>query len=593
MKLFKSITAIAVAGALLVGSSLSASACMGVYVGKNVSETGAAYIGRSEDIGDRYNKIFTVHPAEKHQPGDLYTDPYGFTMEYPSETYRYTLVKDSPKLEMKDENDLETYEAYQEAFAEAGINENDVAVSATVSTAYNKEARAADPLVGTGICEISLGTVMLSQAKTARHAVELLGDIIDKHGSGECNTILISDPNETWYLEIVSGHQYAAVKLPDDKVAAIPNMMLLGAIDVNDTENVIASEGLVSVPKEAGFLVEENGMIHVAKTYSTPYPGNGQLTRLWQGVYFLNAAQADQIDIASAEGQKAGAFDLLFSPDRKVSTKDVLDFLGYRGVGTQYDSNANRNIYPIGNNNQAECHVMEMRPGMASGLVGIEWLAMSRAEYSLYLPFYAGLITETLANYQYEDLEYNQNSVYWTFCELADLCDDNRADYGTNVQKFWSIYQDKLIEQQAEVDQKMVKLMAKDPEAAQAKATELGKAVAKEALGYAQQMLAELQAFVAEGKTGTFMPSALANNSLPTYSFTMAGEDYDFDDDVPSGDPTDKPSADPADKPSSDSASSGTNSPQTGDFTDIGAFALMLAVAASVLVIGKKAVKKQ
>ena len=73
MKLFKSITAIAVAGALLVGSSLSASACMGVYVGKNVSETGAAYIGRSEDIGDRYNKIFTVHPAEKHQPGDLYT----------------------------------------------------------------------------------------------------------------------------------------------------------------------------------------------------------------------------------------------------------------------------------------------------------------------------------------------------------------------------------------------------------------------------------------------------------------------------------------------------------------------------------------
>ena len=73
----------------------------------------------------------------------------------------------------------------------------------------------------------------------------------------------------------------------------------------------------------------------------------------------------------------------------------------------------------------------------------------------------------------------------------------------------------------------------------------------------------------------------------------MAGEDYDFDDDVPSGDPTDKPSADPADKPSSDSASSGTNSPQTGDFTDIGAFALMLAVAASVLVIGKKAVKKQ
>ena len=104
---------------------------------------------------------------------------------------------------------------------------------------------------------------------------------------GECNTIMISDPNEAWYMEIVSGHQYAAIKLPEDQVAAIPNMMLLGTVDVTDTENVIASEGLVSLAEENGFLKTEDGMIHVTQTYGAENPGKGQLTRLWQGDILL------------------------------------------------------------------------------------------------------------------------------------------------------------------------------------------------------------------------------------------------------------------------------------------------------------------
>ena len=104
-------------------------------------------------------------------------------------------------------------------------------MTATVSTYYNDKAKAADPLVDTGICELSMGSILLGQAKTARDGVELLGEIVEKYGSGECNTIMISDPNEAWYMEIVSGHQYAVIKLPEDQVAAIPNMMILGTVE--------------------------------------------------------------------------------------------------------------------------------------------------------------------------------------------------------------------------------------------------------------------------------------------------------------------------------------------------------------------------
>lgn len=131
----KKLVALMLAGAMVLGSSMQAFACMGIYVGKEVSENGSSYIGRSEDIGKGHTKIFTVHPAEDHQPGEMFEDAYGFSMPYPEHTYQYTLAKDSPK-----------FGEGEEPYAEVGINEKEVAMTATVSTYYNAAAKAADPL---------------------------------------------------------------------------------------------------------------------------------------------------------------------------------------------------------------------------------------------------------------------------------------------------------------------------------------------------------------------------------------------------------------------------------------------------------------
>ena len=42
----KQIAALVLAGTMAMGSSMQAFACMGVYVGKEVSENGSSYIGR-------------------------------------------------------------------------------------------------------------------------------------------------------------------------------------------------------------------------------------------------------------------------------------------------------------------------------------------------------------------------------------------------------------------------------------------------------------------------------------------------------------------------------------------------------------------
>ena len=134
-KLLTRLSAALLSAVLMVGSAVSAGACTGVYVGSEVSENGSTYVGRSEDIGKLYDKVFEVRPAADHKEGEMYMDAYGFSMPYPAHTYRYTVMRDS----IKAGESFYEEDGYQinEAYGEVGMNEKGVAVSATVSTANN------------------------------------------------------------------------------------------------------------------------------------------------------------------------------------------------------------------------------------------------------------------------------------------------------------------------------------------------------------------------------------------------------------------------------------------------------------------------
>ncbi len=604
-KASKIITALAATVVMTLGSAIGASACTGIYFGSELTQNGSTFMGRSEDIGNQYNKIFEVHPAADHEEGEMYTDTYGFSMPYPDHTYRYTVVKDSPEYNetVMDENGNPIGEAY----ASAGSNEKGVSVTATVSTSYNAAAKAADPLnQESGICEVSLPSVILSQATSARHGVELLADIIDQYGSGECNSITISDSKETWIFDTLSGYQYVAVKMPDDKASVNPNMMVIDSVDVNDTENVVASENLVSLPEENGFLVtDENGNIDIAETYGSPDYGSGQYVRYWQGVHYLNPDLASKVNVDYTYDQEGnriapeGPFDFLIDTDKKFSTLEILQMLGYRGEGTKYDSNTT-GCYAIGNPNQAECHVFEIRENMPEALSQLEWLALARAEYSVYLPYYGSLLTDTDEIFAPEDTKYNPDSFFWVMDSLYSACTKNRELYGTNVKKFWEGYQEKLIEQQAAVDEDMIKVYEYDPKLAEEKATELGKAVSKEAYGYAKEILAELEAFIASGAEGEFMPTALAEGKGPTYSFDMVGgtglpETTDPSQPESSTPETSDPESstpESSNGSSSSSSSSSIKNPATGESTPLFAILGLATVAGAAMIIMKKKEQK-
>lgn len=558
-KRLKQLGAALLAGSLVVSSGVSASACCGLYVGSQQSENGSTYVGRSEDIGKLYDKVFEVRPAADHAEGEMYEDTYGFSIPYPSHTYRYTVLRDS--IEQGESVVDEDGNLVREAYGEVGMNEKGVSVSATVSTSYNANAKAADPLVDTGICEISLTSVILMSADSARDGVEKLAAIIDTYGSGECNSFTISDANEVWDFETLSGHQYVAMKMPDDKVSVNPNMVVMNEIDVSDTENIIASENLISLPLEHGFLVssqqgkvadDQITKIDIQKTYGSEDFGNGQYFRYWQGVNYLNEELSQSVSVErDGEAAPEGPFNMLFEADHQLTTYEVLRLLACRGEGTEYAADNNPEKNPngtaIGNERQAECHVFEIRSDMPEALATIQWQTMSRAEFSVYLPYYSNLLTDTSDIFQTEyspsikDIEEvlddedfpAETSAYWVFTAINDLCDNDRERYGANVKLYWENYQKALIEQQEAVDEDMERIYAYSPELAEEKATALAKAVSEEAFENAKIILTELRAFIAADQAGelteedVFTPSVLTENKMPTYSMDMA---YSFDD---------------------------------------------------------------
>ena len=543
-KWFRRAAALTLAIVLASAAAVNALACTGIYAGSDVTDDGSVYVGRSEDFGPSYNKIFEVVPAADHEPGEMLVENWNgeadFSMPYPAHTLQYSIMRDVREVWGVEDDTI--------PYAEAGMNECGVCVSATVSTYHNEKITAIDPLCWdegefeyfSGISEYAMGSVILQSARTAREGVEILAAVIDEYGAAECNAIFIADANEVWYFEIVSGHQYAAIKLDTGKVSVVPNMMMLDQIDVTD-ENVVASRDLITVAKAAGsYYTEEpdnENSIHVAKSYSEGYPAHSSY-RAWMGMNVLNAELAATVDPDPVSGNPAtpnadrasasGPFELQFDPAAslggKINLKTMIQVLQSRGEGTKY--NAGDGYYPIGNAYQAEDHIFQIRQNLPASIAAIQWQAMGPAEFSIFIPYYTAALTQTPEIYHNESMDFTYDSMYWVFDELAALCNENRdTNVDEVVKAYFSDVQDSLIAQQKLVDEQMQKLAGSDPDAVSAKAEELANSIAAQVYAIALQTLREVENYLDAESEDPFTLTLQKENVLPVYRFSAEEAD--------------------------------------------------------------------
>ena len=382
-------------------SSVGALACTAIYVGSDLTADGSTMFARSEDIANSYNKLFYVSPAGANAEGEVYQGCYGFTYTFTHDSYSYTAFSDDNGYGVDnvcpDCGGTHKHTPYQAG----GTNEMGVTVSATETIGGSEAVEAVDPYADAGIEEAEIVTVVLGEAATAKEGVELLLSIYDEAGCCGGSGLFIADQNETWYIENVTGHQYIALKLSSSMAFAQPNMAIIGLIDLDDTENVIASEGIISVAQEAGTYVgdaEANTIDYVAS-----YCGGSEAnSRMVSALAYFNAETASETPVSTdytisnvdAEGNIVPMYTNI-TLDHAYTIEDVVGYYHIDGIASS------RNL---------ETHIFQIFPEDGATDT-VEWVAMDDAGYSVFVPYYPMLTTDTYAGYQVSTLpsEFTEN----------------------------------------------------------------------------------------------------------------------------------------------------------------------------------------
>ena len=478
-------------------------ACCGFIIGRQLTKDGTTLFGRTEDYpyypnGGKHNKNYVVVDAKTYNEGDQIEDESnGFTYPHAASEMKYTATYDSAR-----------GDGSNGAFGEHGFNEAGVSMTATVTAIPNKKVLKTDPLTGNGIPEAAMLDVVLPRVKSAREGVEFLAKVIEEKGSAEGNVVVFADQKETWYMEILSGHQYVAVKVPEDKYAVFANTYYLGHVDLNDTENVIASKDVEKVAKESGnYKTDKDGNFHIAKSYGPEKYAEGDRSRTYAGITLL-----DPDSKVTYEDDEYELFRSPTDPNKKYTLEDAFALQRNRfehlngrfvpddqiGVKKQGDDGSNDNVrkdqykYALGNENVIDAHVYQINPNLPKSFGGTVWLGMGPSRNTPYVPFY-GNVKDTYEAFKPQTATYDPNSWYWTVWHIDQMAIHNQDLFGKSIQNHWKALEEQLIIEQKVSDAKYAALKADE---AAAKAVE--DKVTEDALARSERLFKQFKQYESE-----------------------------------------------------------------------------------------------
>ena len=562
-------------------------ACCGFIIGRQLTKDGTTLFGRTEDYpyypnGGKHNKNYVVVDAKTYNEGDQIEDESnGFTYPHAANEMKYTATYDSAR-----------GDGSNGAFGEHGFNEAGVSMTATVTAIPNKKVLTTDPLKENGLPEAAMLDVILPRVKTAREGVELLAKVIEEKGSAEGNVVVFADQNETWYMEILSGHQYVAVKVPEDKYAVFANTYYLGHVDLNDTENVIASKDVEKVAKESGnYKTDKDGNFHIAKSYGPEKYAEGDRSRTYAGITLL-----DPDSKVTYEDDEYELFRSPTDPNKKYTLEDAFALQRNRfehlngrfvpddqiGVKKQGDDGSNDTVrkdqykYALGNENVIDAHVYQINPNLPKSFGGTVWLGMGPSRNTPYVPFY-GNVKDTYEAFKPQTATYDPNSWYWTVWHIDQMAIHNQDLFGKSIQNHWKALEEQLIIEQKVSDAKYAALKADEAAAKGAEDQVTAESIARSERLFKQfkQYEAELSATLKEaGRTDDPYRASLPDDyKEPTDATTTTAPSTEPSTDATTTTaPSTEPSTDvttttaPSTEPSTDATT--TTAPSTEPSTD-------------------------
>lgn len=414
--------------------------CTTILVGRKASYDGSNVIARNDDSGAGHytpKKFIVISPDEQPQ---AYTSVLSHvTVELPNDPMRITAVPNAVPGEG--------------LWAACGVNEANVAMTATETLTSNPRVLGADPLaryvpakdgqpeVAGGIGEEDFVMLVLPYIRSAREGVERLGSLLETYGTYEMNGVAFADAREIWWLETVGGHHWIARRVPDDAYAVMPNQPGLDAFDLNDAlterkaymcsadlgafidkHHLNLSQAGELIPRDA--FGSHDDADHV---YNTP--------RAWFLLRYFNPRTKQWDGPNAAYTPRSDDLPWCMVPEKKITPEDIKVALSSHFQGTPYDpygSGAEAGHFrSVGVNRTDFMGMIQLRPYMPADLCAVEWLSFASNAFAAAAPFYADV--DTTPDYlACTTGEVTTDSFYWC-CRLISAMSDAAYRESQNI----------------------------------------------------------------------------------------------------------------------------------------------------------------
>lgn len=416
-------------------------ACTTILVGKKASYDGSTIIARNDDSpSGRFTpkKYVVVHPDE--QPRKYISVLSHVEIDLPDNPMRYTAVP----------NALEG----DGIWAASGVNEANVAMTATETITSNPRVLGADPLVvyqpakdgqeeiKGGIGEEDIVCLVLPYIHSAREGVKRLGSLLEQYGTYEMNGIAFQDAEEIWWLETIGGHHWMARKVPDDVYVIMPNQLGIDQFNLEDAfseqKEYMCSADLKDFIEKYHLNLAMDGVLNPRDAFGSHDDSDHvyNTPRAWYMGRCLNPRTWRWDGPAADFTPYSDNIPWCMVPERKVTVEDVKYVLSSHFQGTPYDpyagygeSNMRGAYRSIGINRNDFMALIQINDNRPDDIKAIQWLSFASNAFNVMVPFYADI--ETTPDYLSNTTgEVSTDNFYWSSRMIAAMAD---ASYKKSV----------------------------------------------------------------------------------------------------------------------------------------------------------------
>lgn len=408
------IAALTAAVAMMPGS---AEACTNLIAGKGATTDGSVMMTYSADSHNLYGYLHHS-PAGRHAKGEMrkITDwdtgkPLG---EIPQAPVTYNVI--------------------------GNMNEHQVAIGESTWGGHHELA----DTTGQSVMDYgSLIYVALERARTAREALDIMTDLVDKYGyASEGESFTIADKNEVWVMEMIGkgaekGAVWVAVRIPDNAISGHANEPRIRRVDFKDKENVRHSKDVISFARKRGYFKGKDEDFSFADAYAVHDAGTrrGCDGRVWS--YFNRFSKDADKYFPWINYDSNEPMPLYIIPDTKVSVAAMKDAMRDQFQGTPYDMTKDLGAGPyhvpyrwrpmeyevdgkkycmeraIATQQTGWSFVSQSRDWLPDPVGGLFWFGTDDTNTSVYMPFYCGvnMVPEQLKQGDINTLDMNAN--FW------------------------------------------------------------------------------------------------------------------------------------------------------------------------------------